>query len=76
MFCHHSFASFGSSETLVPVGDHATRAGGRAMELDQATQLRGAVGEVLAVDGGLANERQADILFFCIHRLGGDDLRV
>jgi hypothetical protein len=51
-------------------------AGRRAVELDQPAKPRRPLGEVVGVDGRLADEGQADIGLLQVHGLGGDELRV
>src|SRR3546814_13813736 len=57
----------------VGAGRRPLHAGRRAVELDQAAEIRRPLGEALVLDGALADEGQADVALLHVHRLGGDE---
>ena len=60
----------------VGAGGRPLNAGGRAVELDQTAQFRSTIGEGLVLDGGLADEGQADMRLLDVHSLGHHELRI
>src|SRR5262249_45838696 len=60
----------------VDAGRRPRDAVGRAVELDEATELRRAFRERLVANGAVADERQADVALLHVYRLGDDELSV